>query len=182
MQHLSVKIFEQSGAELNSSSAIAVFHRWIQRGHLKELAIDVADYAHIPCGPGVILVCYDGSYALENVGGRYGLQYQRKSRLDVDHQQALRAAYDLAVAACQRVEGEPEFKGHKFDPREFSITWNDRALYPNTDESWAHVQPGVATFLDNLLGARQYQLTRTGEDRRERLSAEVRETPQGAAR
>lgn len=57
MQHLSVKIFEQSGAELNGTQAIAVFHRWIQRGGIPEMPIDVADYAHIPAGPGVILVC-----------------------------------------------------------------------------------------------------------------------------
>ena len=73
MQHLSVKIFEQSGAELNGAKAIAVFHRWIQRGGLPEMAIDVADYAHIPAGPGVLLVCQEAAYALDNHDGRLGL-------------------------------------------------------------------------------------------------------------
>jgi hypothetical protein len=173
MQHLSVKIFEQSGAELNGAKAIAVFHRWIQRGGLPEMPIDVADYAHIPAGPGVLLVCQEASYALDNHDGRLGLVYQRKTRDDSDDRASLNWAYDSAVSACRRLEGEPEFKGHKFDEREFAITWNDRALYPNTDESWARVRPSIVAFLDALFGG-GYKLTRTGQDRRERLAAEVR--------
>ena len=54
MQHLSVKIFAQPGAELNSADAIAVFHRWIQRGDSPEMMIDVADYSHVHDGPGAV--------------------------------------------------------------------------------------------------------------------------------
>jgi hypothetical protein len=174
MQYVSVKIFEQSGAELHGGNAIAVFHRWIQKGGLPEMAIDVADYAHIPAGPGVILVCREASYSLDNHDGRLGLLYQRKTDDGASDQASLNWAYDSAVTACRRLEGEPEFKSHKFDEREFAITWNDRALYPNTDESWQRVRPSVVTFLDALFGAGGYKLTRTGQDRRERLSAEVR--------
>src|ERR1022692_242409 len=99
MQHLSVKIFEQSGAELNGAKAIAVFHRWIQRGGLPEMPIDVADYAHIPAGPGVLLVCQDASYSLDNHDGRLGLLYQRKKCDDSDDRTSLNWAYDSAVAA-----------------------------------------------------------------------------------
>src|SRR5208282_5773091 len=83
MQHLSVKIFEQSGAELDGAKAIAVFHRWIQRGGLPEMPIDVADYVHLPAGPGVILVCQEAAYSLDNNDGRLGLLYQRKTRNDL---------------------------------------------------------------------------------------------------
>jgi hypothetical protein len=173
MQHLSVKIFEQSGAELHAGNAIAVFHRWIQRGGLPEMPIDVADYAHIPAGPGVILVCREAAYSLDNNDGRLGLLYQRKAADGSSDQASLNWAYDSAVSACRRLEGEPEFKSLKFDEREFAITWNDRALYPNTDESWERVRPSVVAFLDALFGS-GYRLTRTGQDRRERLGAEVR--------
>jgi len=173
MQHLSVKIFEQSAAELDGGKTIAVFHRWIQRGGLPEMPIDVADYAHIPAGPGVILVCQEASYALDNHDGRLGLLYQRKKSDDPNDQASLNWAYDSAVAACRRLEAEPEFKGYRFDEREFAITWNDRALYPNTDESWERVRPSVVAFLEALFTG-GYKLSRTGQDRRERLAAEVR--------
>lgn len=35
---------------------IPVFHRWIEERTLPELVIDVANYAHVPEGPGVVLI------------------------------------------------------------------------------------------------------------------------------
>jgi hypothetical protein len=175
MHHLGVKIFEQSGAELKADCAILVFHRWIQRGGQPELLIDVADYAHVPAGPGVVLVGHEASYSLDNSDNRLGLLYQRKEKNGLDSQTSMRAVYDSAVGACRRLEQEPEFKGKlQFDEHEFALIWNDRALYPNTDESWQRVRPEVDVFLEGLLGAGNYRLTRVGQDRRERLSVEVR--------
>src|SRR5258708_14345985 len=156
MHHIGVKIFEQSGAELQAGTAILVFHRWIQRGGQPELLIEVAEYAHVPGGRGVVRVGHEGSYSLDNADNRLGLLYQRKEKSGLD----LRAVYDSAVGACRHLEQEPEYQGKlKFDEREFALIWNDRALYPNTDESWGRVKPDVATFLDGLLGAGHYRLT-----------------------
>jgi hypothetical protein len=122
----------------------------------------------------VILVCREAAYSLDNNDGRLGLLYQRKTEDDSSDQASLNWAYDSAVSACRRLEDEPEFKGHRFDEREFAIAWNDRAHYPNTDESWERVRPSVVAFLDALFGVGGYKLIRTGQDRRERLGAEVR--------
>lgn len=46
--------------------AITVFHRCIQRGWLEGRLIDVADYRHVPSGPGVMLVGHDVDYALSH--------------------------------------------------------------------------------------------------------------------
>jgi hypothetical protein len=171
LHHIGVKIFEQSGAELKADTAILVFHRWIQKGGQPELLIDVADYAHVPAGPGVVLVGHEGSYSLDNSDNRLGLLYQQKEKSTRD----LRTVYDSAVGACRRLELEPEYQGKlKFDEREFALIWNDRALYPNTDESWQRVRPAVDVFLEGLLGAGRYRLIRVGQDRRERLAVEVR--------
>ena len=44
--------------------AIPVFHRLIQRGLVEGLVIDVADYRHVPDGPGVLLVGHDVDYGV----------------------------------------------------------------------------------------------------------------------
>src|SRR5258708_12787722 len=105
MHHIGVKIFEQSGAELQAGTAILVFHRWIQRGGQPELLIDVADYAHVPAGPGVVLVGHEGSYSLDNADNRLGLLYQRKEKSGLH----LRAVYDLAVGSCPHLAPEPPY-------------------------------------------------------------------------
>ncbi len=46
--------------------AIAVFHRCLQRGWLEGALLDVADYRHVPQGPGVLLVGHDVDLGLEH--------------------------------------------------------------------------------------------------------------------
>ena len=126
MQHLSVKIFAQPGAELNSADAIAVFHRWIQHGDSPEMLIDVADYAHVPAGPGVVLMGLQAAYSLDSRHNRLGLLYNRRESTG-----SLRQNYETALAACRRLESEPEFKDKlRFDANEFALIWNDRLLFP----------------------------------------------------
>jgi rhodanese-related sulfurtransferase len=48
--------------------AIAVFHRFIQRGLVEGLILDVADYRHVPQGPGVLLVGHDVDYGVDDGG------------------------------------------------------------------------------------------------------------------
>src|SRR5258707_6267038 len=118
MQHLSVKILAQPGAELNSADAIAVFHRWIQRGDSPELLIDVADYAHVPAGPGVVLMGLQAAYSLDNTHNRLGLLYNHRVRTSLDDREALRQDYGSALAACRRLESEPSVHGKlRFDAK-----------------------------------------------------------------
>ena len=173
MQHLAIKIFAQPGAQLVAYDAIAVFHRWIQKRDFPDLLIDVADYAHVAAGPGVVLVGRDAVYALDNAHDRLGLLYSRRTEMILDDEASLQQAYDSALAVCRRLESEPEFQGKlKFDAKGFALTWNDRLLYPNTEESWTRLRPTVDAFLAHKFGEGAYNLRRN-YDLRERLGAEV---------
>src|SRR5947209_3539668 len=105
MQHINVKIFAREAA-IDLADAIPVFHRWIQESVAEELLVDVADYRHVPEGPGVLLVAHEAIYSLDQADGRLGLLYNRKSALNGDDQSRLRQAFGAALAACQRLEEE----------------------------------------------------------------------------
>src|ERR1700726_1324446 len=111
MQHVNIKIFAKTDAGLKVADAIPVFHRWIQKRDLPEMLIDVADYSHVPEGPGVLLIAHEANYSLDYARDRLGLLYNRKAKEAGDAQAQLRQAYDAALNACQRLEKEPEFKG-----------------------------------------------------------------------
>ena len=173
MQHVNIKIFAETQDGINVADAIPVFHRWIQKRDLPELAIDVADYSHVPEGPGVLLIAHEANYSLDYGHDRLGLLYNRKAADSGDAQTQLRQAYEAAVMACDRLEQEPEFEGKlRFDRKRIEIVFNDRLLHPNTDESWNEVRPEAARFLDGLFGSGKYVLERQGEPR-ERLRATV---------
>src|SRR3982751_582210 len=81
----SVKFFLQNGASLPEKTIVPLFHSWIQQQAIADhLLIDVADYAHVQSGPGVVLVAHQGNFSTDASAGRIGLMYQRKMPIDGD--------------------------------------------------------------------------------------------------
>ena len=178
MQHVNIKILAKPESRVKLTDAITVFHRWIQKRSLPETLIDVADYSHVPEGPGVLLIAHEANYSLDCARDQLGLLYNRKTKESGDAQAQLRQAYDSALRACERLENEPEFKGKlAFDAQQLEIIFNDRLLHPNTDAGWNAVKPEAARFLDGVFGPGRYSLQRAGEPR-ERLRATVNKVTQ----
>src|SRR5579872_3187609 len=151
IQHVRVKVFAGEPAAIDLGDAIPIFHRWIQERVCPEMLIDVADYRHVPNGPGVMLIGHEANYSLDMTKGRLGLLYSRKQP-GGGAQENLSQAYDAAMAACARLEQEPAFAGKlKFGAEcEFSI--NDRLLAPNRDDTFAALKPEFDRFLTKIWG------------------------------
>jgi len=166
IQHVNVKIFVRQPAAVDLAGTIPVFHRWIQDRVCEELLIDVADYRHVPGGPGVILVGHEANYSLDESSNQLGLLYNRKLRIEGGVREKLEQAYRSALIACRRLEEEEVFRGKlKFNAGEFEMILNDRLLAPNTDETWLALAPVLQEFCKTLLGERAYSLDRLGEPR-----------------
>lgn len=169
VQHVNVKIFARQPAAIDLAAAIPVFHRWIQDSAVEELLIDVADYRHVPGGPGVILVGFEANYSLDWTGNRLGLLYNRKKADPGTAQDKLRQAWDAATAACRRLEREPEFAGRlQFGLDECELIFNDRLLTPNTEETFRALAPELDAFFASVWGAGNFAFEHVGEPR-ERL-------------
>lgn len=167
--HINVKIFAAEPAPRDLAGAIPAFHRWIQQNAAPELLIDVADYRHLPAGPGVILAGLEANYSLDLAEDRLGLLYNRKKPAEGSLPEKLRQAYEAAWAACRRLEREPEFDGRlRFDPNCCEVIFNDRLLAPNTPESFERLRRGLEEFFAGLWGEGTFTLERLGEPR-ERL-------------
>src|ERR1700730_17812936 len=79
-QRLQLKIFVEPGSAgaIDREAFIPVFHRWIKERLLPELLVDVANYAHVPEGPGVVLIGHGADYFMDQGEGRLGLLHNRK--------------------------------------------------------------------------------------------------------
>ena len=160
MQHFRVKIFAETGPGFELHHAIAVFHRWIQQKALPEMLIDVADYQHVPAGPGILLVGHDSHYSFDRSKHRLGLLYTRRTTLNGSTSDRIRQAWEAAIHACRKLESEPEFQGKlRFLLNACEVSVNDRALAPNTDETFRALEPDLRA----VFGERT--LERTGEPR-----------------
>ncbi len=91
LQHVNVKLLVQNPEEANLEPLIPVFHSWIENQNGDELLIDVADYTHVPAGPGIVLIGHEGNYSVDNTGNRLGVRYNRKAAFDGGNQDCLDA-------------------------------------------------------------------------------------------
>ncbi len=166
LQHVNVKIYADGDLKVAPERFIEVFHQWIQEQALDELLIDVADYRHVPAGPGVLLVAHEADYSMDNTDNRWGLRYNRKAPLDGGNRARFGQALRSAVNACLRLEAQLADDGPlKFSRHEFELFINDRALAPNTPETMAACKPEVEAFLMRLLGHGEFILEQRNDPR-----------------
>jgi hypothetical protein len=174
IQHVNVKVFAETAA-IDLGSAIPVFHRWIQDEVCEELLVDVADYRHVPGGPGVILIGHEANYSLDwGPAKRLGLLYNRKASLEGSTQEKLNQGFEAALEACRRLEEDPVFERQlRFNRGDCEVTLNDRLLTPNTEETWQALKPEFEAFFARRFGSLHFDFERSSETR-ERFAVRVR--------
>jgi hypothetical protein len=171
-QHVNVKMFVAGELGFDPSRFIIAFHHWIQTQAMPELLIDVADYCHVPDGPGVLLVAHEADYSMDHTDGRWGLRYNRKAALAGSNDDRLRQALSAAAGACHRLEADFAADGLRFIRTQVELFVNDRALAPNNPETFAVFQAQVRTCLAKLVGDDKLSLQAPSDPRR-RLGARV---------
>jgi len=160
LQHVNVKIFVEDDDALDPERFIGVFHRWIRDRVLDELLIDVADYRHVPDGPGILLAGHDALYSMDHTGGRWGLRYNRRTVLDGSNEDRIRQAFQAAAWACALLEEElrDDTVPLRFSRTEFEVFINDRALVPRTPEAQASYRADLEAFVYGLVGPAHFEL------------------------
>ena len=178
MQHFRVKVFARpTPADFDLGAAIPVFHRWIQQNALPERLIDVADYQHVPAGPGILLVAHDAYYGLDGTKHRLGLLYTRRTAMEGSVADRIRSAVESSLRACDLLEREPEFVGKlSFDRDKFELSVNDRMLAPNDEAAYTALAAELRSVLDSARGAGKYSLASTGAAK-ELLTIAVSKSP-----
>jgi hypothetical protein len=175
LQRIGIKLYAADGVSLRPRELVPVFHRWIQTQAIgDQLLIDVADYAHVPEGPGVMLIAHEGNFSLDLGGGRMGLAYQRKTPAAGTLADRLRVVARTVLDACCRLEEEPALDGRvRFRGDELQLFANDRLHAPNHAETLAAFQPALQQLVRALYGDVDCTVTPEREAR-ERFSVHVR--------
>lgn len=174
LQHVNVKLLVRNPAEASLEPLVPVFHSWIESQNGDELLIDVADYSHVPEGPGVVLIGHEGNYSVDNTGNRLGVRYNRKAVLDGGNQFSLSQATRAALTACQRLEAEPRLDGKiKFNGQDIEIFVNDRLVAPNTAATRVAFEEDFQLFSRKLFRGKEYSIS-YGTDPRSLFTVRVK--------
>jgi len=147
VERIGVKLYAAEPAAVDPGRFIGVFHDWIRRGAVPGLLIDVADYAHVHHGPGVLLIGHECDYAIDLGEGRPGLLYQHKRGGEGDLRARLQAALSAAVGAALEAAADPDAGGIRFRADELSVRILDRLAAPNDDGTLEALRPDLDAVL-----------------------------------
>jgi len=148
-EKLQLKLYTDRATGISPEAFVVVFHNWIKKKLLPELMIDVANYAHVPKGPGVALIGHGNDYFIDEGEGRLGLLYSRK-RGATEPEQRLADAFRRTLHAASLIENDATLAtgGAKVRLRtdEVQLRINDRLAAPNDDATFAALKPELDGF------------------------------------
>lgn len=174
LHRLGVKIAAEGADALPLHDFIPLFHRWIQQHAVDELLIDVADYSHVPQGPGILLVAHEGNYAFDEGGGRRGMLYYAKRALPGEFGARLELICRRVLGACRMIEQDAAFQGRlSFNAADLEIIANDRLLAPNSEATLKTLRPAIDALLAKLHPGAKPELVRE-PDAKERFAVRVK--------
>jgi hypothetical protein len=173
-QRVACKLFVRPAppAELVLSPFIGMFHRFIQQKALDGLLIDVADYAHVPDGPGVLLVGHDFDYGMDLGGGRPGLLTTRKRYGRLALAEAVRGLLAAALRAAGAIERDGS-GGVRFATDTLVIQVVDRLAAPNDRASYRRAADLLAPLFNGLYGEKHEVVHASEADPRQLLAIQV---------
>lgn len=167
LQNLAVKLPVAPLTESTLAALIPVLHGWIQRRARPELLIDLADYRHVPEGPGLVLVGLEADYSLDHSRGRWGVRYNRKAPVTGSPEERLSQALTSALEAAQALASDSALAGGVHYPgQELEIELNNRALAVNDEKGIAALRGAIEPFLKTRLDGVGYEMKQAESDPR----------------
>ena len=180
LQRINAKLMAEAPADLNIDSILAIFGRWRQDKDHPSDWVDLADYAHMAKGQGILLVGKQGSFSLDLTDPGPGLLYVGKKDFQGPVAGRVLEAMRRCLALAVPFVAEPEYPaGLKLQPGSWELTINDRLDFPNTDETDRQLGADIRSALDRVFGSGSYTAEREPDPER-RYSYSVRaEWPAG---
>ena len=181
-QRIGVKLFfEPAKKPLDLSLFIPVFHKWIRTQPVDGMLIDVADYKHVPDGPGIMLIGHEGDFSIDLAEGRAGLRYVRKrdwQDSDGNDSQILQARLTEVLRMVQlgadALAKERKLRRTlKIDVGALQFTFNDQLRAPNTSETLDALRDDLLAVLASTYEGGFFDLERVSTSPYEALTVNV---------
>ena len=156
-QHINFKIYSSTPASISFEKSVRIFHRWIQEQVLEGILIDVADYSHVPSGPGILLIGHEAFYSIEpGHENRMGFLYNRRTIQGGDNRSRIEFALKAVLKAASLWEKDESWENRvRFASKEIRFFINDRMIMPNKESSFLAIRDELQSSIENVLGKEQ---------------------------
>ena len=175
MQRISAKLYVEDSSAVTPTALIPVFHRWISDGAVEGLLIDVADYKHVPEGPGIMLIGHEGDYSVEYTDGVPAFRYERKRDRPSELREQIHQVLRLTLIGANTLAETPDPHGPiGFRTDEVVVSIADRLRAANTAENFESIKHEVEAAVAEIYGAVVETVEHISEDARVPLGFRVR--------
>ncbi|HMR66307.1 MAG TPA: hypothetical protein PKE64_20030, partial [Anaerolineae bacterium] len=111
IQRFCLKFFAAPETGFDDAIFIEIFHEWIRLKAVPGVLLDVADYRHVPDGPGIMLISHEINFAMDYAEGHFGLLAQRKLGPGETHQARLLDLIRTTVTFGALLEADSRLAG-----------------------------------------------------------------------
>ena len=152
-QKFDLRLFADVAPDLGmdeiSNRILEIFGRWrLEEG---EELMDLADYAHVPEGPGILLIGHRWQFGVDWANSKPSLFYSSRKGLSGDLSERLGQALSGLFQKSARLLGEDSMAtGLTPQLGELEIAFNDRLSFPNNPASDKVARPAVDAVLAKL--------------------------------
>ena len=158
LQKINWKLFFKNQSAVEPDDFFRLFNSWIADS--PEIFVDVADYQHVHDGPVTLLVGHYADFAIDDSDRRRGLLYSQKRGGEGSHGDQLKSSLTALLKGALRLTSDSVFGGKLFfHTNELKLVVNDRALAPNTKETYQLLKPELESLAATLFGAGSYTLS-----------------------
>ncbi len=173
LQKIGVKLFFNTNGSYSSKDFVPVIHNQIQDKAIDDhLLIDVADYSHIPDGPGVMLIAHEGNFSLDQESQQPGIMYMRKTEIVGSFTERFNTVLSTVIKAANRLHDNNMSKQIDFTPNSFRFIANDRLYAENTADNQDLYKQKIQKALDEKYPDSQFEFVDVS-DENERLAFTV---------
>ncbi len=167
IQHVNLKLHLKNSGAVDLEPLIPIFHDWVKDQSYEETLVDVADYRHVPAGPGILLMGHEADFSLDWSENRLGVRYNRKAKLPGSNHDRFRQALRAALMTCEKLEDDTRLEGKlTFECQEMELFINDRLLAPNDEKTYASLIPEIREFCDGIFGQKNYSVKHQPDPRK----------------
>lgn len=174
LERFCLKFFARPDTDIDDEVFITIFHEWIRYQKLSGVLLDVADYRHVPNGPGVMLITHEINFAMDRSNGRFGLFAQQKLNQADNRRGQILDLVRATIAFGALLESDWRVKKNlSVEAGQFHLMSNDRLLLPNTHAAYTNLLPNLEAATAIVYPGRDVSIARVENDPRERLTTVV---------
>ena len=167
LQRIDLKALLDAPRDVKLDSLLGIFARWRNDKEHPARWVDLADYAHMSRGAGVVIVGKQGIFGVTRFDPGLGLFYSGRSEYEGSCEQrvveSFRRHLSLATALFREPDYPDELKGLT---GRWDLTINDRLSFPNNEETDHLLRPPIQSALDGLFGPGAYELSPHDDEQR----------------